>query len=62
MSLVTRMPQSLQGKSPITFRTRSFETFTLSFAEDSNALDVFDSVRDLTVASTYPYAVLHVVL
>ncbi|KAI0819030.1 protein-tyrosine phosphatase-like protein [Irpex lacteus] len=52
MSLVTRMPQSLQGKSPITFRTRSFETFTLSFTEESNALDVFDSVRDLTVATS----------
>ncbi|KAI0086404.1 protein-tyrosine phosphatase-like protein [Irpex rosettiformis] len=52
MSLVTRMPHSLQGKSPITFRTRSFETFTLSFEDESNASDVFDSVRDLTVATS----------
>lgn len=47
------MPQSLQGKSPITFRTRSFETFSLSFEQEKDALDVFDSVRDLTVASAY---------
>ncbi|KAI0705935.1 protein-tyrosine phosphatase-like protein [Cytidiella melzeri] len=52
MSLVTRMPQTLQGKSPVTLRTRSFETFTLSFEQEKEALDVFDSVRDLTVATS----------
>lgn len=51
ISLVTRMPQTLQGRSPITFRTRTFETFTLTFKQDREALDVFDSVKDLTVAS-----------
>ncbi|KAI0345422.1 phosphatases II [Trametopsis cervina] len=52
MSLVTRMPHTLKGQSPITCRTRSFETFTLSFVAEKDAQDVFDSVRDLTVATS----------
>lgn len=52
IALVNRMPQTIQGRSPLTFRTRTFETFTLSFKYDKDAVDVFDSVKDLTVAST----------
>jgi myotubularin-related protein 6/7/8 len=41
----------LHGKSPLTFHCRTFETFTLSFTKDSEAHDVFESVKELTVAS-----------
>jgi hypothetical protein len=51
VSLVTRLPVTLQGKSPLTFHCRTFESFTLSFADDSEAIDVFESVKELTVAS-----------
>lgn len=37
----------------MTVRTRTFETFTLSFKLDMEVLDVFDSVKDLTVARTF---------
>ena len=49
----TRLPQTLLGKCPITIRTRTFETVTLSFTLDQEASDVFESVKDLTVASTW---------
>ncbi|GJE96888.1 myotubularin family protein [Phanerochaete sordida] len=52
IALVTRMPQTIQGRCPLTFRTRTFETFTLSFKHDRDAMDVFDSVKDLTVATS----------
>ncbi len=52
IALVTRLPQTLLGKSPITIRTRTFETITLSFKVEQEASDVFDSVKDLTVSST----------
>ena len=50
MSLVTRLPQTLHGRSPLTFHTRTFETFSLVFDKDSDAHDVFESVKELTVA------------
>lgn len=50
MSLVTRLPQTLQGRCPLTFHTRTFETFSLVFDKDTEAHDVFESVKELTVA------------
>lgn len=51
ISLVTSLPQTLQGQCPVTFSCRTFETFTISFSKDSDASDVFESVKELTVAS-----------
>ncbi|KAF9060678.1 protein-tyrosine phosphatase-like protein [Rhodocollybia butyracea] len=50
ISLVTRLPQTLQGQCPVTFHCRTFETFSLEFSAESDAVDVFDSVKELTVA------------
>ncbi|OBZ75993.1 Phosphoinositide 3-phosphatase, partial [Grifola frondosa] len=52
ISLVSRMPMSLQGSCPLTVHTRTFETISLSFASEKDAIDVFDSVKELTVATT----------
>ncbi|KAH6918319.1 protein phosphatase [Coprinopsis sp. MPI-PUGE-AT-0042] len=52
ISLVTRQPQTLNGSSPLSLNTRTFESFTFSFDRDSDALDVFDSVKELTVATS----------
>ncbi|EIN07202.1 phosphotyrosine protein [Punctularia strigosozonata HHB-11173 SS5] len=46
------LPSNLQGQTPLTLRTRTFETFTLTFTTESDALDVFDSVKELTVATS----------
>jgi myotubularin-related protein 6/7/8 len=51
ISLVTRLPQTFTGKSPLTIRTRTFENLLLSFERDTEASDVFESVKELTVAS-----------
>ena len=51
ISLVTRLPQTLTGKSPLTIRTRTFENLLLSFERDTEASDVFESIKELTVAS-----------
>jgi len=51
ISLVTRHPQASTGKSPLTIRTRTFENLLLSFEEDAEAVDVFESIKELTVAS-----------
>ncbi|KAG8904253.1 hypothetical protein FRB99_002037 [Tulasnella sp. 403] len=51
VSLVTRQPQTLHGFAPLSFRTRTFETFTLTFARDADAVDVFESIKELTVIS-----------
>ena len=53
ISLVTRLPQTLHGQSPINFDTRTFETFSFTFTKDSDASDVFESVKELTVTSEY---------
>ncbi|KAJ3564809.1 hypothetical protein NP233_g8047 [Leucocoprinus birnbaumii] len=50
ISLVQRLPQALNGQSPLSFSTRTFEAFTLLFLRDSDATDVFESVKELTVA------------
>ncbi|KAJ1309556.1 hypothetical protein OPQ81_006329 [Rhizoctonia solani] len=52
ISLVTRMPQTLTGSSPISIRCRTFENLTLYFEEPQDALNVFDSIRESTVATS----------
>ncbi|KAK7054644.1 phosphatidylinositol-3-phosphatase ymr1 [Paramarasmius palmivorus] len=52
ISLVTRLPQTLLGQCPVTFHTRTFETFSIEFTKESDAIDVFDSVKELTVATS----------
>ncbi|KAF9514462.1 hypothetical protein BS47DRAFT_872004 [Hydnum rufescens UP504] len=52
ISTVVRLPLSLYGQSPIAFRTRTFEYFTLVFNKDRDAYDVFESVKELTVTSS----------
>ncbi|KAJ7272036.1 protein-tyrosine phosphatase-like protein [Mycena haematopus] len=52
ISLVTRLPQTLQGQCPLTFHSRTFETFSLGFSRETEAVDVFDSVKELTVATS----------
>ncbi|KAJ7286081.1 protein-tyrosine phosphatase-like protein [Mycena rebaudengoi] len=52
ISLVTRLPQTLLGQTPLTFHSRTFETFSLAFAKETDASDVFDSVKELTVATS----------
>ncbi|KAF8077674.1 protein phosphatase [Lyophyllum atratum] len=52
ISLVSCLPQTLQGQSPVNFHTRTFETFSLSFSKHTDANDVFESVKELTVATS----------
>ncbi|KAK0463836.1 protein phosphatase [Desarmillaria tabescens] len=52
ISLVTCLPQTIQGQCPLTFNSRTFETFTVSFMRESDAIDVFESVKELTVATS----------
>ncbi|KAN0103897.1 Protein-tyrosine phosphatase-like protein [Russula decolorans] len=52
INLVSRLPQTLSGQRPISFRCRTFETFSLSFERDTDAADVFESVKELTVANS----------
>ncbi|KAH8106892.1 phosphatases II [Cristinia sonorae] len=52
VSLVTRLPQTMYGLNPLTIRTRTFETFTLSFKSEKDIIDVFESVKELTVATS----------
>ncbi|KAJ8078934.1 phosphatidylinositol-3-phosphatase ymr1 [Marasmius tenuissimus] len=52
ISLVNRLPQTLQGQCPVTFHTRTFETFSIEFQKENDAVDVFESVKELTVAET----------
>ncbi|KAG6832072.1 hypothetical protein H0H92_005494 [Tricholoma furcatifolium] len=49
ISLVSCLPQTLRGQYPVTFHTRTFETFSLAFSKDKDAADVFESVKELTV-------------
>ncbi|KAI0362640.1 phosphatases II [Trametes cingulata] len=62
ISLVSRMPMTLQGHCPLTIHTRTFETVFLSFATERDAIDVFESVKELTVATsvTQLYAFFYV--
>lgn len=58
ISLVTRLPQTLYGAAPLAFRTRTFETFNLTFGREAEAADVFDSIKELTVISEIPFPVI----
>ena len=53
IALVTRLPQTLSGQCPINFRCRTFESFSLFFDREDEALDVFESVKELTVARAF---------
>ncbi|KAH7341085.1 protein-tyrosine phosphatase-like protein [Rhizoctonia solani] len=61
ISLVTRLPQTNTGSSPISVRSRTFENLTFYFKDSQEALDVFDSIRESTVATsvTKLYAFYH---
>lgn len=52
VALVIRMPQTLQGLNPLAIRCRNFENFTLSFSLEQHALDVFESIKELTVVTS----------
>ncbi|KAF9014067.1 protein-tyrosine phosphatase-like protein [Cyathus striatus] len=52
MWVITRLPQTFQGQTPLTIHTRTFETISLTFEKDNEASDVFDSVKELTVATS----------
>ncbi|KIY73237.1 phosphatases II [Cylindrobasidium torrendii FP15055 ss-10] len=52
ISLVTRLPQTHQGLSPLSIHLRTFETLSLTFSTDFESLDVFESVKELTVATS----------
>ncbi|TBU50226.1 phosphatases II [Dichomitus squalens] len=52
ISLVSRMPMTLYGRCPLTIHTRTFETILLSFSSEKDAIDVFESVKELTVATS----------
>lgn len=51
ISLVTRMPLNVDGFYPILIHTRNFRSYTLRFRRAQETVDVFDSIRGLTVAS-----------
>jgi len=53
ISLVNRRPQNLQGQSQLNFQTRTFESFSLTFEKLSESSDVFESVKELTVAREF---------
>ncbi|KZS99640.1 uncharacterized protein LAESUDRAFT_107245, partial [Laetiporus sulphureus 93-53] len=52
ISLVTRLPLTLQGLCPLTIRTRTFESIILLFSTEKEAVDVFESVKELTVTAS----------
>ncbi|KAF7295375.1 Phosphatases II [Mycena indigotica] len=52
ISLVTRLPQTHQGQTPLSFHTRTFETFSFGFSKEADAVAVFDNVKELTVATS----------
>ncbi|EUC61660.1 protein phosphatase [Rhizoctonia solani AG-3 Rhs1AP] len=52
ISLVTRLPQTLTGSSPISIRCRTFENLSFYFETPQDASDVFDSIRESTVATS----------
>lgn len=55
ITLLTRLPQSIQGLYPLQIRTRNFESYVLLFARDKDgaAEDVWQSVKDCAVASEF---------
>lgn len=53
VNLCTRLPQGLQGRTPLLIRTRTFEALTFSFRKEVDAFNVFETVRELTVAGVH---------
>jgi hypothetical protein len=53
VNMCTRLPQGLQGLTPLLIRTRTFETLTFSFRKEVDAFNVFETVRELTVAGVH---------
>ena len=55
ITLLTRLPQSIQGLYPLQIRTRTFESYVLLFEKDreGGAEDVWQSVKDCAVAGDY---------
>ena len=53
ISQVNRLPQTLYGQSRLNFHTRTFESFSLTMDKDQDAADVFESVKELTVARMF---------
>ena len=49
---------TLHGRCPLTIHTRTFETVFLLFATEKDAVDVFESVKELTVASEFRFSFL----
>lgn len=52
ITLLTRLPQTIQGLYPLQIRTRTFESYVLSFERDRDggAEDVWQSVKDCAVS------------
>jgi len=53
VTMCTRLPQGLQGLTPLLVRTRIFEVLTFSFNKEVDAFNVFETVRELTVAGMH---------
>lgn len=53
VSMCTRLPQGLQGRTPLLIRTRTFDALTFSFRKEVDAFNVFETVRELTVAGVH---------
>ncbi|CED83406.1 phosphatases ii [Phaffia rhodozyma] len=49
---VNKLPQSFNGRAPILIRTRLFQTYVLFFEDESTCLDVFETIKDLTVSNS----------
>jgi hypothetical protein len=52
ITLLTRLPQTINGLYPLQIRTRNFESYVLSFEKDRDggAEDVWQSVKDCAVS------------
>lgn len=54
INLVTRLPLTIQNLAPLNVQTRIFTSYTFQLPNDDEALEVFESVKGLTVASESP--------
>ncbi|GHJ88319.1 hypothetical protein NliqN6_4721 [Naganishia liquefaciens] len=52
INLAHRLPQTIQGTSPLQIRTRVFDNLVFGFKRDKDAENVFCSVKELTVATS----------
>jgi hypothetical protein len=51
INLVTRLPLTIQGNAPLSVQTRIFTSYLFQFTDESDARDVWESVKGLTVVS-----------